>query len=266
MTLIPLALVPNPDDPELASCFAPLLVDGIEVRALLDSGAARSAVVARPGMTTRTSQSEETPRSTGALGNGGAGQDLRTQVVLAFGGHELGPMTVDVVAPDHPGHGDLIGQDILARWCCRYRLGIGELEIDVPSVTDGTPIRVGRRGHVMVEPGWPDGTSATAIFDTGASITVVNQAFASAHGQLFEQVGSTQGTDADGTTLETPLLTMAGPNLLGTAFPSSAAVSVDLSAAIASADLPFDMILGWPILRQGSFTIDHANQLAHYES
>ena len=47
---MPREIVPDVDDPRLALAFVDLQVDGRFVRALLDSGAARSCVVERPDL------------------------------------------------------------------------------------------------------------------------------------------------------------------------------------------------------------------------
>lgn len=258
MERVTLTLRPDPDDPDLVSCYAPVVLDGVERLALLDTGAARSSTVRRPGLETYRSARQ----GTGALGRATKGDGHTSHVAVGFAGHDLGLMTVDVVPTDRPGPGDLIGQDILRRWCCRYRLGDAELVVGAPPLGEGSPVVVGSRGHVTVKLTWSDGTTADAIFDTGASVTVVHDGFVREHPELFERRGWTRGTDADGTTVATPMLTMAPVALLGDTFAESDAVSVDLSPAVATAERAFDMILGWPVLRHGTFTIDHTNRLA----
>lgn len=78
-------------------------------RALLDSGALRSAVVDRPGLSTR-----EVAKSGGGLFGQGDSTERRAVVDLALGAEtdERTSSNVEatVVSANHPGHGDLIGQ------------------------------------------------------------------------------------------------------------------------------------------------------------
>ncbi len=182
---------------------------------------------------------------------------------LSLGGMGLGLFDVQVVPADHPGPGSLLGQDVLARWCCEFRLGTGDLLVDMPMLESGTTIVVGDRGHIVLDVEWPDGTQARGLFDTGASLTVVDSTFAAAHPDLFAPGETVGGVDADGNTGETPLLHMAGLRLLGSAFPQSLAAAVDLQA-IQRPDTAFDLILGWPVLHQGIFTIDPNRCLARH--
>lgn len=259
MLRVPLQLVADADDASLASCFVEVVVDGRPTPALLDSGASRSAVVGK----LPTAGDPEPPTGGGVFG-GRAAPSPTMRVELSIAGRSFGAVAVEVVAPDHPGHGNLVGQDVLGRGCIEYRLGAAELTLDAPPPIDGHAVRVGRRGHVLMDVAWPDGTHALAVFDTGASITVVDSAFASAHPDLFAPDGESQGMDADGHIVPTPMVQIAPVTILGSSFARSAGALVDLSAANDGAEFPMDMILGWPLLRQGTFTIDHRRGVARH--
>jgi hypothetical protein len=58
------------------------------------------------------------------------------------------------------------------------------------------------------------------------------------------------------------MMTMSGPQILGREFTSSVVAVVDLAAANRTIQRKMDLILGWPILRQANWIIDHANRLA----
>ena len=207
-------------------------------------------------------------RQEGAAGSGafGAPRAFRevTDASVQFAGHDLGVVEVSVVPDAVHGRGDLIGQDILSRWCVEYRLADGAITVGAPQLGVGVDVSIGARGHVVADVQWDHTRRARAVLDTGASVTVVHEGFVARHPELFDLLGTTEGTDADGTTLETPLLSMAPMTLLGSLLPATKAVSVDLSAAMLLADSPFDLILGWPVLSQGIFTIDHAKGLARH--
>lgn len=256
MVLLPLQIVPDIDDPRLASVFVELQVDARSTRALLDSGAARSAVVEWAGLARR-----EVPRDGAGVFGVGARQQ-RAQVAVCFAGHDLGPLEVEVVPADHPGHGAIVGQDVLSRFRCEYRLADGVLVVDADLPEDVHPINLGARRHVYVEVTWPTGETANAVLDTGASVTVVDEGCAAQHPGLFTHDSVSTGTDSSGTTRPTPMVRMSTVRILGAEFRSSLAAVVDLRAANATIERRMDLILGWPILSQGTFVIDHRRQLA----
>lgn len=261
MLRVPLHLVPDPDNAQLMSCFVDVVVNGQPGRALLDSGSSRSAVVERPGI-----HGEAVQQEGGGVFGGESASERRARVDLAVAGREFGPLEVSLVPPDHPGYGDLIGQDVLGRGCCHYRLADGEVTFDAAPPSGGHPVWIGRRGHVMMEVTWPDRSTAQAVFDTGAAVTVVDQGFAKSHPQLFAPDGESQGKDADGNIVDTPMVQIAPLSLLGSHFDQSSGALVDLTAARTSAERPMDMILGWPLLSQGGFTIDHLSASALHQS
>lgn len=238
----------------------PVMIDGTPTLALVDTGAATSSVLDRPGLLTRTVAA----RGTGAFG-APKSEERSADVRMTLGDLDLGVLDVEVVPPEQPGARALIGQDVLGRWCCEFRLGQRRLTIDCPSLATGTPIVVGRRGHVTLDVEWPDGTRARGLFDTGASLSVVDSGFLEAHSQIFELGEMTGGIDADGSTAETPTIRMQGPTILDDRFPPSLAVTFDLGP-IQTPDVRFDMILGWPVLQHGAFTIDPGHGLARHSA
>ncbi|XAS75732.1 hypothetical protein V3G39_13870 [Dermatophilaceae bacterium Sec6.4] len=258
MLRVPLKVVLDDEDPRQASVFVELQVDGQPVEALLDSGAARSAILERPDLTPWVVRDP----STGVFGVHADQQ--HAQVAVRFAGQDLGSIDVEVVPGDHGAHGALVGQDVLSRFRCEYRLGDAVLILDGNLPQPAHPIHVGLRRHVYLPVTWPTGESADAVFDTGASVTVVDQRFAAQHPRLFTHEGVSEGTDSTGTVLQVPMAQMSAVHLLGAEFGPSLAAVVDLSAANAIIDRRMDLILGWPLLSQGAFVIDHHQQLASY--
>lgn len=110
---------------------------------------------------------------------------------------QLGDRTLDNVdvdpRSDTEGR-DLLGQDVLTKFCCEYRFGDQELRPGCPPVgAEGHRIQLGEAGHVYLELEWsPDGPAASAVFDTGASVTVVDTAFARTHPELLTSPGTTR--------------------------------------------------------------------------
>lgn len=108
---------------------------------------------------------------------------------------------------------------------------------------------------------WPE-VMASAVFDSGASISVVDASFAKAHPHLFVAQGDSQGTDASGATVDTPMVAMRGPRILGHAFTSTGAAVVDLAVVNRTLERRMDLIVGWPILQPANWAIDHLNRSA----
>lgn len=120
---------------------------------------------------------------------------------------------------------------------------------------DPDQLMLGPRGHVYLDARWPSVT-AQACWDTGAGATLVNRAFWLSHPELFEQIGVTVGTDANGDQAETPLLLMDGPVIGEHTFSGHKAVAVDLAQVNATLENPMDLILGYPTIRQADWLFD----------
>ncbi len=249
---------PDDDDPQLCLPFVSVQVNGVDVEALLDSGAARSQFVERPGM----AMSPTAEDSTGALG--GPLSATGTAVVsMRLAGADVGPVSVAVVPAGLPGPGNLIGQDVLGRFRCTYRLAERVLTLD-PEPPDRThPIYMDEKRHVYFDATW-EGVDvlAGAVFDTGASVTVVDRRFAQLHPDLFRPAGSSAGMDASGQSVETPMAIMRGPRLLGEQLADALVAVVDLGGANRLLSRPMDLILGWTTLSQASWYVDHRHSRA----
>lgn len=253
MTQVPLRIEVDAEDARLALPFVDLEFDGRPTEALLDTGAARTSVVAWEGLQTRAAD-----RPGGGSAFGHRADDLVCDVSCRFVGRDLGMIMATVVAADHAGHGDLVGQDILSRFRCEYRLAEGILVIDSDRApSDEYDIHLDAGRHVYLAADWGSSSTTGAVFDTGASVTVVDQEFAARHPELFSSAGTSAGTDASGETVETPMALMAGPTILGRTFTESPVAIVDLAAVNRTLARPMDLILGWPLISQAGWLIDH---------
>ena len=255
MPSVPLVVVPDPDDPECADVLVDVTVDGRAYRMVLDTGAAHTHLVA-------DAHTAELPVVTSADSAGAlaAGRDDLVRV----SGLEVGPIRVESldvvrVPGDQPGGRHLLGMDVLAPWSIGLRLAARRLEIaaddghEAPAEPrDVQELEMDARGHSYVTLRWP-GVTARACWDTGAGITVVDESFAQAHPQLFTDAGSAYGMDSTGAQVETPILTVAGPEIGGARFAPHRVAVVDLSAANATLEIPMDVILGYPTIVQADW-------------
>jgi len=142
MTDVELTLVPD-DDPRMFLPFVTVEINGVRVEALLDSGASRSQIVNQAGVVAKNGF---TPASAGAFGSQTAATGSAT-VSFHVGGLDAGTVEVTVVPPGLPGHGNLIGQDVLGRFRCIYRLANGLMVLDAEPPGETHSIYLGERRH-----------------------------------------------------------------------------------------------------------------------
>lgn len=259
MIVMPLALLPEEGDPRMFLPFVTVEIDGVELQMLLDSGAGRSQVVDRPGLATQT---EPSAPGVGAFGTTDRSVG-RAVVSCRLAGIDAGYVAMTVVPGDLPAEFNLLGQDVLGQLRCLYRLADGELTLHpaTPPVTH--PIRLGGNRHVHLEADWGDGGPvASAMFDTGASVTVVDERFARLHPELFTFHGTSTGLDATGASAEMQMATMRAPRILGEQLAEAVVAVTDLSAANRELDHPMDLILGWTLLSQADWYVDHDGRRA----
>ena len=249
---IPLIIALDPDEPEAAEVLIDGTVDGHSRRFLLDTGAARSQLLTDPHTAGLATVSTEA--SYGAVAE--TSNELVCISELTVGPLHAQDLEVVRVAAEQPGARDLLGMDILTSACCRFDLAHHQLRIEAsPHPDAGLPLITDERKHCYVELDWID-AQAQACFDTGAGLTIVNQAFIDKHPRLFEPAGTSTGTDATGASFEAPVFLMAGPVIGGTQFAAHTVAAIDLAPVNATLDLPMDLILGYPTIRQASWLFD----------
>lgn len=252
---VPLTVVPDLDDPTCADVLVDVSLDGRVYRMVLDTGAAHTHLVADEH--TAELPVVHSSSSAGALAAGH--DDLVTVQDVRLGPIVVPRLDVVRVPGEQPGARHLIGMDVLGDWCLEVRLASSTMAIAAPghSAAAGATARLDMdgRGHSYVNLSWP-GVTARACWDTGAGITVVDQAFADAHSELFAEAGSAYGMDSTGVQVETPILTMRGPEIGGARFADHRVAVVDLSAANATLDMAMDAIVGYPTIVQADWWLD----------
>jgi predicted aspartyl protease len=247
---VPLIIELDADDADFAAILVDAVVAGRPYRLLLDTGAARTQL--RADDYTSALRPVGADESSASFG-GTVTEPVVTVTDLTLGSLRLA--SLDVTRGERGG-AQVLGMDVLGRYRCHFRLEAGVLALDARSGTEpGHQFVRGPRGHAYLDVHWP-GVTARACWDTGAGATVVDHAFWLSHPELFEQVGTSTGTDANGDRAETPLLLMAGPVIGHRAFERHKAVAVDLARVNATLEHPMDLILGYPLIRQADWLFD----------
>ena len=99
-----------------------------------------------------------------------------------------------------------------------------------------------------------------AVWDTGASITLVDLGFIERNSQFFKRIGSDTGTDTTGSKMETPLYLMGSVVIGDKQFPPHKVVGVDLSHVNAATEMPMSFILGYSTLSKANWLFDFPNK------
>jgi hypothetical protein len=151
MTTVALTLVPEVDDPRMSMPFVvaqvcsrrrlPVEINGVESKALVDSGAARSQIVDRPGLVVEDSATKD---SVGAFGMPMKSIG-RSVVSCRLAGIDAGLIEVDVVSSDLARQSNLIGQDVVGQFRCMYQLADGVMTLDAERPAHTRPIHLSAR-------------------------------------------------------------------------------------------------------------------------
>jgi hypothetical protein len=89
-----------------------------------------------------------------------------------------------------------------------------------------------------------------AVWDSGASLTVVGTQFIERYPHLFLPDGKSTGIDATGNSVQTLMYRMAETVIGGCTFPTCRIAGVDLDAVNMRIEMPMDMILGYSLIQR----------------
>ena len=125
--------------------------------------------------------------------------------------------------------------DLLKDYRCHFLFDANRLVVDQdaapkPGVQRWKPLFLDTRAHPYVDVQFGVGAAtAHAVWDTGASLTVVDMAIHPASTRsTSRQIGTSIGDDATGTPQETPMFTMAATVIGGRTFAPGRVAGVDL--------------------------------------
>jgi len=245
------------DDPQCAVVSVEGAVAGHGYRFVLDTGASRTQVVADAFIDTLETSGEH--YSHGVF-------FPSTQRMVHLPDLEVGPLrssTIEasVAVASEGAVRPLVGMDFLDGHRLHFCFDLDLL------IVDGTPVRgalhpltVDEAKHLYVEATWPSAT-ATCVWDSGAGMTIVDEAFWARHKHLFRPVGSSQGTDASGMQQSSTTYDVSSPMIGGHWFAPHHVAVLDLSVPNSTLARPMDMILGYPTLRQANWYFDMPHRL-----
>lgn len=250
-----LIIKPDPEEPDAGEVFVDGTIDGKAYRFLFDTGAAKSSVVF--DAYTSTLPTTDKHQSSGVFAK--SNSDLITLPHLEVGPISKTDVIVTRTEEGNPEVRSLIGMDLLKEFRCHFlfdenRVVVGEYF----ALISGHPVQAltfDKAFHPYIDVQF-GALTAHAVWDTGASITIVNTAFINNHPDLFQEAGSSTGTDSTGEQVETPMFMMAETTIGGSVFPPSRVASVDLSFVNATIEIPMDMILGYSVMRKANWLFD----------
>ncbi|MBI5670955.1 MAG: clan AA aspartic protease [Chloroflexi bacterium] len=256
---IRLIIQPDETEAEAAQVFVDGTIDGHAYRFLLDTGAARTSV-ALDGYTA-TFPAVEKDSTSGVFA--ASSDDLITVPGIAVGAISRQNFTVARATERMPNATNLIGMDLLKDYRCHFRFDENRVVVDGTLEREADAnfheLLFDRKFHPYLDVQF-EGIRASAVWDTGASITVVDINFIQRYPAFFEAAGHSTGTDSTGTQVETPMFSMSAARIGPHIFPPHRVAGVDLSAVNARIEVPMDLILGYSTLSKANWLFDFPQQ------
>ncbi len=253
MSKLKLIIVEDVEDKECAEVLVSAMIEGDEFEFLLDTGAGTSSI--RNSEFTLNYPVVKSKQSSGVFSS-------NNEQVIRIPSVRLGPIrkeNVEFTRVDHDnGKPNLIGMNVLKDYALHFDFHYHAVDVnpdDARYVRDCNELFVDDKYHPYVNVKFGD-ISASAVWDTGASITIVDSAFIQQNPSYFEEIGSSNGTDANGSSMQTPLFNVKGLVVDGFLFPNHHVASVDLSHVNATIEAKMDMILGYSSFRYADWWFD----------
>ncbi len=252
MPQVPVTLDPDPNDDRALQCWVDADAAGAKHRLLLDTGSRRSSVPREGAFATAELHGTGTGR--------GASGDSATDQLIRIRSLGVGDLTMEDVLvelqPENWSHPPLLGTHVFEPYVCAFRFSKGRIDVDVDDHADAASW--GDSWTPAVELCW-DETLVRAVWDTGAGITIVDQAWAEQHPEAVTVSGvQDHGIDSTGRAVPGQRGTLMGFTVHGTRFAGGQPCGiVDLSPLNAHMSRgPINMFLGLPQIRQADWVLD----------
>ncbi|RPJ36462.1 MAG: hypothetical protein EHM21_19160 [Chloroflexi bacterium] len=246
-----LIIQPDVEEPEAAEILVDGAVGGRPYRFLLDTGAARSSILLDDYTAGFDSLGKHSSSGVFAAGS----RDLIRVPVIALGPITRRDFTLTRIAEKDSEMRNLIGMDLLKDHCLHFFFDENRVAVD-PEVEAGRLFQdlfLDQKFHPYVEVQF-GGRKASAVWDTGAGITIVDLGLIEQNPAFFQEAGRSAGTDSTGATNETPMYLMSSAVTGRQAFPAHRVAGVDLSHL--NPEAPVDLILGYNTMRQANWWFD----------
>lgn len=250
MRSIALGIRFDDDSRETAEVYVDGIVNNSPRRFLLDTGCARTALKHDEFSSGFPSVGKE--QSGGVFGS--AKYDLIEIDSLAVGPLRCASRSISRARPGELDR-DLLGMDVLRDH--RLHFAFDESRVDMLDTAPDVHLPLLNTTSTIpcieVHIG---GTCVGAVWDTGASITLVDTAFVESHPSVFDLVGEDTGTDSAGAQQRTPTYMMRSLVIANCPFPPHRVAALSLSRVQSSSDAPIAFILGYSTLRHARWAFD----------
>lgn len=255
MDWLELIVKQDDDEAEAAQIFVDGTIGPNAYRFLLDTAAARSGVM----YDDYTSQLKSTGMSTSSGLFATGSEDLVTVPNIRVGPISRQDFTL-VRAPNHfSGASNLIGMDLLKEWCCHFHFD--ENRVSITSNEEPTvdlayqELVLDSTFHPYIDVHF-DASTAKAVWDTGASLTIADLTLINSEPASFQEAGEATGTDSTGAEMRTPMFIVSRMSIDNHVLPPHRVAGVDLSHVNSTIEVRMDMLLGYSTLSKANWLFD----------
>ena len=254
MASLPLTLQPDPDVPDAVMVCIDATVIDETMQVIVDTGGGSCAFTA-----TRQTEALDAVGSDDGWGATGTvtGHDIVIVPCVSLGPVVARDVRAGRIPTDDSLHPSYVGMNVLGHHRCHFKFTSAVLEIDEPTPPDVSPAP-----FAVLPAGQPvidvriGGEEATALWDTGASLTVVDEAFAAANPQLFEVAGPADVIDSAGVPFSTATATMSDCTIGDVHFAPTVCAIHDMSPVNDTLDTRMDLAVGTPLMVQADWLFD----------
>ena len=245
MNKVKMNIVTDPEDNECAMVRIVAKVEGDEFDFLLDTGAALSRIknceytLYYPKVRTKQSYSVVSQSN---------------DVVIRIPSLRIGSLRKDGVeftrVDTNDQQSNLLGMNVLKDLALFFDFQNNLLDINPEnrSRIKGNDLYMDKNDHPYLSVMLKE-TVLAATYDTGASITIVDQAIFDTYPEHFEYVSDSKGEDANGNEVKTMTYLLTGLMIDGNLFPPHHVVVLDLAYVNGVIEKKMDMILGYSTIK-----------------
>lgn len=253
MSKIKLIIVEDKEDIECAEVYVSAIIEGDEFEFLLDTGAGTSSI--RNSEFTLNYPVLKTKKSTGIFSD-------TQESIIRIPSVRIGPIRKENVeftrVDNEAGKPNLIGMNILKDYALLFDFQYNTVDVnpeDAKYIRSCNELFCDDKAHPYINASLNQSV-LSAVWDTGASITVVDSGFIAQNPNSFQLFGDFKGTDANGNSSMTPIYNMTGISIDGFAFPQHHVAAVDLKSVNTTIEKKMDMIIGYSSFRYADWWFD----------